>query len=111
MRAQNIVERDDREAFAVVWYPGPFLPLDIAPAAMANACRALVPGGWLVFGIFSPPPDPLGEAIAALRIVCCGGHPWQTADVEDRLRGLGLEQVETYGPKSGATLTIGRKPD
>lgn len=111
VRVQNVVELDDREAFTVVWYPGPFLPLEIAPLAMENACRALVPGGWLVFGIFSPQPDPLGEAITALRIVRCGGHPWKTVEVEGRFRGLGLEQIETYRPKSGSTLTFGRKPD
>src|SRR5262245_2970643 len=111
VRTQNIVDLDDREMFTVVWYPAPFLPLEIAPAAIQNAFRALVPGGWLVFGIFAPQPDPLGEALTALRIVRCGGYPWKIAEVEDRFRNLGFEHVESFEPKSVSVLVFGRKPN
>ena len=110
LRTQSIVDLDDKEAFTVVWYPSPFLPLEIAPAAMENAYRALVPGGWLVFGMFPPQPDPLGEALRALRTVRCGGYPWKVPEVEERLRSLGFEEVETFAPGSVSTLVVGRKP-
>jgi SAM-dependent methyltransferase len=110
LRAQSIVDLEDKEAFAVVWYPAPFLPLEITPPAMKNAYRALIPGGWLVFGMFPPQPDPLGEALRALRTVRCGGHPWEVPEVEERLRRLGFEEVETFTPGSVSTLVVGRKP-
>ena len=111
LRTQSIVDLDDREAFTVVWYPAPFLPLQIAPAAMENVYRALVPGGWLVFGMFPPQPDPLGEALRALRTVRCGGYLWKVPEVEERLRALGYEEVETFAHGSVSTLlVVGHKP-
>ena len=110
LRTQSVTDLDDTNAFTMVWYPAPFLPLKIAPRALENAKRALVPGGWLVFGIFAPQPDPLGESLTALKIVRCGGHPWTTAEVEERLRGLGFEQIETFAPGSISVLVLARKP-
>ena len=110
LRSRNVVDLDDEETFSVVWYPAPFLPLHIAATAMQNACRALIPGGWLIFGIFPPQPDPLGEALTALRVVRCGGHPWTLPEVETRLHELGLEKIETYLPGSVSMLVFGRKP-
>jgi hypothetical protein len=105
----------DREAFTIVWCPAPFLPLEIATAAMVSAYRALVPGGWLVFGIFAPQPDPLGEALTALRAVRFGGYPWKPVEVEDRLRAFGFEHVESFVAKSALVpalvLVFGRKPN
>ena len=110
LRKQSVVDLDDREAFTVIFYPAPFLPQEIAAVAMANAFKALVPGGWIVFAIFPPPPDPLGEALTTLKIVRCGGHPWTKPEVEEQLRGLGFEQVETFSPGSVSWLAFGRKP-
>ena len=110
LRTQSVTDLDDTSAFTIVWYPAPFLPIEIAQQALANAKRALVPGGWLVFGIFAPQPDPLGEALTDLKIVRCGGHPWKMPEVEERLRGLGFEQVETFSPGSISVLVIARKP-
>jgi len=110
LRKQNVADLDDREAFSIVFCPAPFLPQEIAAATMANVFRALEPGGWIVYGLFPPPPDPLGEALTALRIVRCGGHPWTKVEVEERLRGLGFEQVETFCPGSLSWLAFGRKP-
>ena len=110
LRKQNVADLDDREAFTVVFCPAPFPPQEIAAAAMANAFEALDPGGWLVFGLFPPPPDPLGEDLTARRIVRCGGHPWTKSEVEERLRGLGFAEVETYCPGSLSWLAFSRKP-
>ena len=56
LRKQSVVDLEDREAFTVVFCPAPFFPQDVAAVAMANAFKALVPGGWLVLGLFAPPP-------------------------------------------------------
>jgi SAM-dependent methyltransferase len=110
LRRQSVADLEDREAFTVVFCPVPFLPREVAEVAMANAFRALVPGGWVVFGLFPPPPDPLGEALTALKIVRCGGHPWTQSEAEERLRGCGFEEVETFAPASLSRLSFGRKP-
>jgi hypothetical protein len=31
-------------------------------AALERVYKALAPGGWLVFGLYAPPPNALGEA-------------------------------------------------
>lgn len=110
LRIQSVVDLADTEAFSVAFYPGPFLPLEIAAVAMQNIYRALVPGGWLAFAIFPPLPGPLGEALTTLRIVRRGGHPWRMPEVEERLRGLGFAQIETFAPGAVSRLLFGRKP-
>ena len=111
VRTQSIVDFNDKEAFALVWYPAPFLPLEVTAAAMENAHRALVPGGWLVFGLFSgQPDDPIGDSLSALRSVRFGGHSWKPPEVEERLRRLGFEEIETFAPVSVSILVVGRKP-
>ncbi|MGA8158844.1 MAG: class I SAM-dependent methyltransferase [Rhodoplanes sp.] len=110
VRTQNIVDLDEKEAFTVVFLPAPFLPYEVAVTAIERAYRALVRGGWLIFGIFTSQPDPLGEALAALRIVRCGGYPWKTPEVEERLRGVGFEQIEIFAPGMGSIQVFGRKP-
>jgi hypothetical protein len=42
--------------------------------------------------------------------VRCGGYPWSVPEVEERLRRLGFEEVETVAPGPGmALLVLGRK--
>lgn len=110
LRTQSIVDLDDKEAFTVVFLPAPFLPFEIAVTAIEKAYRALAPGGWLVFGIFAPQPHPLGEALAALKIVRYGGYPWQTPEVEGQARRVGFEQIETFAPGTASIHVYGCKP-
>ena len=109
LRAQGVEQLDDRDAFTLAWMPGMFLPRDIVADALQRVWRALKPHGWLVFGLYAPPPDPLGEALTALRTVRSGGHPWHPVEIEDRLRHLGFDQVETVTTSSPVLGVIGRR--
>ena len=109
LRAQGVEELDDRDAFTLAWIPGMFLPRDIVDEALQRTRRALKPHGWLVFGLYAPLPDQLGEALTALRTVRSGGHPWLAVEIEDRLHLLGFEQVETVKTASPVLAVIGRR--
>lgn len=110
LRAQDVATIDANEALTVGWVPGPFLPRDVVTTALANLRQALLPGGWLVFGTFPAPPDPVGQMLTALKIVRSGGHPWTTAEMEQQLHTLGFEEVETFAPGAIVVLVVGRKP-
>jgi SAM-dependent methyltransferase len=79
--------------FDLIWLPGPFLPARVIPAALDAARRCLHAGGWLVFGLYGGPPDPLTTQLSDLRTVRSGGHPWTAVGAVDALRGAGFEQV------------------
>jgi cyclopropane fatty-acyl-phospholipid synthase-like methyltransferase len=98
LRLQRVEQFEETTTFAVAWLPGPFIAGEIADRALERVYRALVPGGWLLFG-FNPLPDgPLEEALASLRIVRSGGYPWSPREVEEKLQEHGFEQVEVYSP-------------
>jgi SAM-dependent methyltransferase len=110
LRAQGVEQLDDRDAFTLAWMPGVFLSHDIVADALQRTRQALKPSGWLVFGLYASPPDPLGEALTALRTVRSGGHPWLPVQIEDCLRQLGFEQIETVKTNSPVAVVIGRRP-
>lgn len=110
LRAQGIEQLDDRDAFTLAWMPGMFLAHDIVDDALRRTRQALKPNGWLVFGLYASAPDPLGEALTALRTVRSGGHPWRPVHIEDRLRQVGFDQVETVDTNSPVLAIIGRRP-
>jgi ubiquinone/menaquinone biosynthesis C-methylase UbiE len=110
LRRQSIDYLEDDDAFTMAWLPGPFLPPAIVPAALERCRRALRPGGWLVFGLFQPPPEAFGPALNALKIVRDGGYPWTTGEIEQRLRRLGFTQIESYSLGPPMVQVAGRKP-
>jgi precorrin-6B methylase 2 len=110
LRLQGIEQLEDEKAFTMAWLAGPFLPPGIVAGALDRCRRALVPGGWIVFGVFLPPPEPLSQALNALKIVRDGGHPWTTEEIEERLRGLGLTEVESFSPGPPMLFVVARKP-
>ena len=62
----------------------------------------------MVSGAVPPLEDrPCGDGD---RLSRCGGYPWKVHEVEERLRRLGFEEVETFTPGSVSTLVVGRKP-
>lgn len=111
LRHQDVRQLDDRNAFSLVWFPGPFIPREIVESALERTRDALSPGGWIVFGLYAPAPDPLGEALKNLRIVRGGGHPWSAAEVETRLSSLGFEHVEAFAPGPPILFVVGQRPD
>jgi SAM-dependent methyltransferase len=110
LRRQSVEQLEDVEAFTMAWLSGPFLSPGIVAAALERCRRALVPGGWLVFGLFLPPSEPFGQALNALQIVRDGGYPWTSAEIEERLRALGFTQIETYSSAPPMLHVAGRKP-
>jgi SAM-dependent methyltransferase len=109
-RCQGAELLQEEAAFTLVWLPGPFIGAGIADRALERVHRALVPGGWFIFGFNPPLPGPLAEALARLRIVRSGGHPWTSMEVEERLRANGFEQIEVYSPAPPILFVVGRRP-
>jgi SAM-dependent methyltransferase len=55
------VEIDDEAKFTVAWFPGPFIGADVAARVLMRVLRALLPGGWLVFGLRSSASHSVGR--------------------------------------------------
>ena len=70
VQTQDLLQLSAENEYSFVWYPGPFIPGEIAPTAMANAYRALAPGGWMIFGIF---PQAVGHFTDAVSLSALGG--------------------------------------
>ena len=112
LRQQDAARLTDESAFDLVWMPGPFLPGEVVPAVLKAAHRALRPGGWVVFGLYAGPDDPLASTLTALRVVRSGGHPWTTSEAEGLLRESGFDEVHTPERTWSAPMvfTVGRAP-
>lgn len=111
LHRQDVRQLDERKAFSLAWLPGPFMPREIVDSVLGRVHDAVCPGGWIVFGLYAPAPDPLGEALNKLRIVRGGGHPWSAAEVETRLAALGFEQIEAFAPGPPILFVVGQRPD
>jgi SAM-dependent methyltransferase len=109
LRHQSVTEIDDEAAFDLIWLPSPFLSREVVERALPRVVRALTPGGFLVFGIFASRPDPLNQALTDLLTIRSGGHPWRSEEVEERLRALGLRNVEYAGADAVGSFVIGRR--
>jgi SAM-dependent methyltransferase len=109
-RPQRVEHLDEEKTFTLAWLPGPFIPEEILATALERIYRALVPGGWLIFGFNPHPPSALGKALTNLRIVRGGGHPWTTKEVEERLDAFGFERVEAFSPSPSIVLVLGQRP-
>jgi len=110
LRRQRIEELTDENEFTLAWLPGPFLPREIVRIALERTFRALRPDGWIVFGLFGATPEPLSDALTALRIVRNGGFPWTTTELEQLLQDCGFTQIESSPAGLPTLLVIGRKP-
>jgi SAM-dependent methyltransferase len=111
LRRQGAEELADREAFTLVWLSGPFLAPAVMDEVLERTKRALKPGGWMIFGLYAPPPDPLGQALTTLRIARGGGHPWTADEIQAKLGAIGFEQVSAAAPlKAPVLAVVDRKP-
>jgi cyclopropane fatty-acyl-phospholipid synthase-like methyltransferase len=109
-RFQRIEQLDDDASFALAWLPGPFIAAEVMPVAIERVYHALKPGGWLIVGLYPPPPDELGQVLTKLRIVRSGGHPWTTNEVEEQLRAVGFDSIESFSPMPPVLFVAGRRP-
>jgi SAM-dependent methyltransferase len=108
-RLQRIEELTDEAVFALAWLPAPFIGEEAMVIALERVYQALQPGGWLIVGLYPPPPDELGQILTKLRIVRCGGRPWTATEIEERLRTLGFESIETFSPMPPVLFVLGRR--
>jgi hypothetical protein len=71
----------------------------------------LRPGGWVVFGLYAAPADPLGAVLTDLRVIRGGGHPWTVTAAEEQLRQHGFSDVHTVERtwESPIDLVVGRR--
>ena len=111
LRSQRAEHLNDKTIFTLAWLPGPFIAAETVVVALERVFRALAPGGWLVFGLYAPPPSALGEALTNLRTVRGGGHPWTTDQAKEQLHALGFEQIETLSPSPSVLFVLGRRPN
>jgi SAM-dependent methyltransferase len=108
IRAQNVTSLDEVAAYTLAWLPAPFLSQALAQAALDRLAVALAPGGYLVVGLYLPPAEPTGAALAALRLTRSGGHVWDAAMMMAELRSRGFIAVETCAEPPGVTFVLGR---
>ena len=110
LRHQDVQKLEERNAYSLAWLPGPFIPRAIVENALENVRDAICPRGWIVFGLYAPAANPIGEALTNLRILRAGGHPWTAAEIERRLAALGFEDVEAFAPGPPILFVVGRRP-
>jgi precorrin-6B methylase 2 len=108
IRAQDVAALDEMAAYTLAWLPAPFLSQAVAQAALDRLAAALTREGYLVVGLYLPPADPTGAALAALRLVRSGGHVWAGAAMMAELRSRGFIEVETCAGPPGVTFVLGR---
>lgn len=109
LRTQDVTRLDDVAVYTLAWLPAPFLTRAVAETALDRLVTALAPGGYLAVGLYLPPGDAVGAALAALRLTRSGGHLWQSADMEAELSARSLEAVETCPGPPGVTFVLGRR--
>lgn len=81
----------------------------MSEAALDRLAIALNPGGYLVVGLYMPPPTAVGAALAALRLTRSGGHFWRSDEMEAELNARGFGAVETCPGPPGVALVLGRR--
>jgi len=111
LRPQGVEQLQDTAEFALAWLPAPFIPAEVVKASLEHINRALMPGGWLVAGLYSSDSTPLATALSQLRTVRSGGYPWTASEIEERLRAAGFEAVEAVSPAPFILFVLGRRPD
>lgn len=93
LREQRVEELTDTRAYDAVWLPTPFIAPEILPIALRRALVALKPGGHLISGLYSGPPDPLAQRLVALRTTRSGGATATEADACGALTAAGFSDV------------------
>ena len=112
LRDQDVAALDDSDAYDGAWFPTFFVTEPVLEAAMPRLYRALRPGGWLVLGRMAPPPDPLAQAVSALRTIRAGGTDFDAKRLVAALEAVGCTAVRVV-PRQGPVpmeYVIGQRP-
>jgi 2-polyprenyl-3-methyl-5-hydroxy-6-metoxy-1,4-benzoquinol methylase len=111
LRHDDVTSLEESEVYDCVWFPTFFVTEAMLDAAMPRLVRSLRPGGWLVLGRMAPPPDPVAEAVSALRTIRGGGAdfgPERLASALEAARCVGIRTLPRSGP-APMEYVIGRR--
>jgi SAM-dependent methyltransferase len=109
LRRQSITDIDDDAAFDIIWMPSPFLPREVVHSALPRIARALTPAGFLLFGMFSSRPNPLGQALSELLTIRSGGYPWKFDEVKEQLGAAGFRDIEHAAGDESGSIVIAKR--
>jgi SAM-dependent methyltransferase len=111
LRRQDVKSLDDSDSYDCVWFPTFFVTEAVLDAAVPRLARSLRHGGSLVLGRMAPPPEPLAEAVSALRTIRGGGTDFDSKRLASALEVVGCASIRTL-PRSGPApleYVIGRR--
>lgn len=110
LRADPVEALTEERAWDLAFFAAPFIPTAVVPEGLARVKAALRPGGWLLFGMFGGPPDPVARAVATLRTVRSGGHVYTPPEAEALLTAAGFVDVRTLTSAWSGPIrfTVGR---
>ena len=111
LRDQDVAAVDDKDAYDCVWFPTFFVTEPVLEAAVPRLYGALRPGGWLVLARMAPPPQPLSQAVAALRTIRGGGTDFDAKRLAAALDAAGCTEVRVLPRQGPAPMeyVIGRR--
>jgi SAM-dependent methyltransferase len=112
LREQGLEHLPDVAAFDLIWIPSAFIPSEAVRAGLTRARRALRSGGWLLFATANAAAPPLDAALARLRTLEWGGHPWGEAEIRALLTEQGLVDLQSIAGAPGSSIAfhVGRAP-
>jgi SAM-dependent methyltransferase len=112
LRDQNVTALDDSDTYDCAWFPTFFVTEPVLEAAMPRLYRALRPGGWLVLGRMTSPPDPLAQAVSTLRTIRGGGADFDAKRLIEALEAVGCTAARVVPRQGPAPMeyVIGQRP-
>ena len=63
------------------------------PTALERTRQALKPGGYVIFGQYAAPPEPLAQRLVALRTIRSGGRVLSAGEATAVLSAAGFDDV------------------
>jgi SAM-dependent methyltransferase len=112
LRNQDVSVLDDVDCFDCAWFPTFFVSDAVLDTAVPRLFTAMHPGGWLVLGRMAPPPDPLAEAVGALRSTRSGGTDFDAKRLTAALESAGFTNARVLPRRGPAPMeyVIGQRP-
>jgi SAM-dependent methyltransferase len=112
LRNQDVSTLDDLDRYDCAWFPTFFVTDAVLDAAVPRLLRAMRPEGWLVLGRMAPPPDPLAEAVSALRSIRSGGADFDAKRLLAALESAGFTNAHVVPRRGPAPMeyVIGQRP-
>ena len=109
VRNVNIASLDDVKRYSLAWLPTMYMKRPIVEAAIDRIERALVPGGYLVAGLYTRAEDPFLALVADLSTLRGGGEIGDAHEITRMMEAGGFVLVETRETPI-ATYVVGRLP-